>query len=510
MSQHLGLSNTATPRVAPNRPVAGTPATGERSAVPGEKGLKRGALGLVSSVVIGVASTAPAYSLASSLGIVVVAVGLQTPAVMWISFVPMLLIATAYYQLNKADPDCGTIFSWATRAFGPRTGWIGGWAVLLANVIVMANLAQIAGSYSYRLIGLAHTADNRTWVTAAGVTWILVMTGICYVGIEVSARTQWCLLAAEIAILSAFSIVALSKVYREHPVGAIRPSWRWLDPLAVSSSSALTAGVLTTIFIYWGWDATVTVNEETTDSARTPGIGALLSTLILLGVYVGVAVASQAYHGTHFLAANQSDVLGALGKAVLSSPWNKLLILAVLTSASASTQTTILPAARTVLSMSAHGAAPRYFGRIQARHRTPSTSTLWMGALSVVWYVALAATSKDILADSVEALGLMISFYYSLTGFACIWYYRRRLLTSPRSFLLIGAAPLAGAAALAYVFARSAINLANPVNSGGRSLLGVGSPVVIALGGLLLGLVLMQLQRRSAPAFFERRSETAS
>ena len=25
------------------------------------------------------------------------------------------------------------------------------------------------------------------------------------------------------------------------------------------------------LFIYWGWDTAVTVNEETTDSRRTPG-----------------------------------------------------------------------------------------------------------------------------------------------------------------------------------------------------------------------------------------------
>ena len=43
------------------------------TSLPPEKGLKTGALGLISSVVIGVASTAPAYSLAATLGFVVVA-----------------------------------------------------------------------------------------------------------------------------------------------------------------------------------------------------------------------------------------------------------------------------------------------------------------------------------------------------------------------------------------------------------------------------------------------------
>ena len=112
-----------------------------------DKGLKKNALGFVSSVVIGVASTAPGYSLAAVLTLVVAAVGVQAPAILILAFLPMLFIAASYYYMNRADPDCGTTFSWVTRALGPWTGWIGGWAIIVADVIVMANLAQIAGLY---------------------------------------------------------------------------------------------------------------------------------------------------------------------------------------------------------------------------------------------------------------------------------------------------------------------------------------------------------------------------
>ena len=50
------------------------------------KGLKAGALGLASATVVGVASTAPAYSIAASLGFVTYYVGFKAPAVMWIAF----------------------------------------------------------------------------------------------------------------------------------------------------------------------------------------------------------------------------------------------------------------------------------------------------------------------------------------------------------------------------------------------------------------------------------------
>ena len=105
----------------------------------GDKGLKKDALGFVSSLVIGVASTAPGYSLAATLGFIVAVtgIGLQAPAVLLVSFIPMLLIAAAYYYMNRADPDCGTTFSWVTRAMGPSLGWLGGWAIIVADIVVI-------------------------------------------------------------------------------------------------------------------------------------------------------------------------------------------------------------------------------------------------------------------------------------------------------------------------------------------------------------------------------------
>src|SRR5450432_2038751 len=97
---------------------------------PRDKGLKTGALGLVSSVVMGVASTAPAYSLAATLLFVVVLVGFKAPAVAVLAFIPILFCSIGYSEMNKADPDCGTTFTWGARAFGPKTGWAGGWGIV--------------------------------------------------------------------------------------------------------------------------------------------------------------------------------------------------------------------------------------------------------------------------------------------------------------------------------------------------------------------------------------------
>jgi amino acid transporter len=424
-----------------------------------DKGLKTGALGLVSSIVMGVASTAPAYSLAATLGLIVAAVGLGAPIVALIAFVPMLLTSIGYSELNKADPDCGTTFTWGTRAFGPKTGWAGGWGIVAADILVMMSLAQIAGQYVFQLFGAHGIGENPTsgFVLLVGVAWIVAMTWICYRGIEVSAMLQRWLLGIEVAMLLVFSVVALIRVGDgHHPAASIHPAWSWLNPFHISSFSAFISGVILMLFIYWGWDTAVSVNEETKDPEKTPGRAAILSTLILLITYVITIFAAQSFAGVGTTGtglgntANAGDVLSILGGDVFGNTGfglflARLLILMVLSSAAASTQTTILPTARTTLSMAAYGALPKAFAKMHPRYLTPTVSTLAMGAISIVLYIPFNYLSGGyMILDAVTAIGLYIAFYYGLTGFACAWYYRKTLTSSARNLWMQGILPVLG------------------------------------------------------------------
>src|SRR5580693_2762794 len=264
-----------------------------------DKGLKTGTLGLISSTVIATASVAPAYSLAATLAFIVAAVALQAPAIAVLAFVPMLLCSIGYNEMNKADPDCGTTFTWATRAFNPRLGWAGGWAIVAADVLVMASLAQVAGQYIFLLFNANGIGGNPAsgWVLLVGVLWIAAMTYICYRGIEVSANFQKALLTIEIGMLLIFSVVALVRVGTgHHPAVSVPPSASWLNPFGMPFSS-FASGLILMVFIYWGWDTALSVNEETKDPAKTPGRAAILSTLILLVTYAVVIFAAQAWSG---------------------------------------------------------------------------------------------------------------------------------------------------------------------------------------------------------------------
>ena len=101
------------------------------------KGLGTGQIGLLGAAVVGISVIAPAYTLAGALGPTVSAVGTHLPAIFLVGFIPMFLVAAGYRELNSAMPDSGTTFTWATKAFGPWIGWIGGWGLLAATVLVL-------------------------------------------------------------------------------------------------------------------------------------------------------------------------------------------------------------------------------------------------------------------------------------------------------------------------------------------------------------------------------------
>ena len=153
-----------------------------------EHGLKQNAIGFVDALVIGLASTAPAYSLAAVIGLVVVSVGVQAPAVLLASFVPMFLIAAAFYYMNRADQDCGTTFSWVTRAMGPWFGWIGGWAICTTGILVVGSLADVAARYFFLLVGCGRRRRVQARRDPFAVGIIAVMTLLCVLGTELSAR----------------------------------------------------------------------------------------------------------------------------------------------------------------------------------------------------------------------------------------------------------------------------------------------------------------------------------
>ncbi|WP_457031726.1 APC family permease [Kitasatospora sp. P5_F3] len=483
-----------------------------------EKGLRSGAVGLVASVVLSVSSVAPVYALTATLGPTVGQVGLQMPAVFLAGFLPMLLVAFAYRELNRVMPDCGTSFTWTAKAFGPHVGWMCGWGLVVATIIVLSNLAGVAVSFFYLFLArvfdhpsLADLADNKGLNVLTCVVFVAAATAIAYRGVGLTKEVQYVLVGLQLVVLTLFALFAFVKADQGRSELAIEFSWQWLDPFAVESFAAFTAGLSLSLFIYWGWDTSLTVNEETSGSAKTPGRAALLTMLVILTSYLVVAVATQRFAGvgsTSYGLGNpetEDNVFAALADPVLGN-LAILIFIAVLASSASSLQTTFLPPARTMLAMGTYRAVPARLANVHPRFASPSTATLVSGVGTTVFYSVMTLVSDSVLVDTIFALGLMICFYYGLTSYACVWYFRRELTHSVRDFLFKGLFPLTGAVLLTLIFAKTTVDTWDPDYGSGTSLFGVGTVFLIGFGLLLLGVVLMFLWQHRAPAYF--RGET--
>lgn len=476
-----------------------------------DKGL-RGQLGLLAVVAIGISVIAPAYAMTSSLGPTALEVGKQVPAVLVLGFIPMFCAAMGYKELNDEMPDSGTTFTWASRAFGPYIGWMGGWGFLAANIIVLSNLAGVAVDFFYAFLGqvfsdpsLADLASNNVANVLTCLAFMAVSTWLCLRGVETTKWVQYVLLGFQVVVLVAYAAMAIQKAASKgFPAGHFDLSW--FNPLNISDFGAFSAAMSLSIFLFWGWDLCLTLSEETKGGGRTAGWGATITALSALVLYLLLAVATILFAGTgtdgNGLANpdNAENVFLNLSEPVMG-PLAVLLTLSVLSSSASSLQATMGGPSRALFAMAHYEALPPMLKKLNLSRGTPSAGILTSALVSAVFYVGMRLISQNVLNDTITALGMMVCFYYAVTAFACVWYFRRRA-QGIKAFVLRIVLPLLGGIALAVVFVQTAYESWDPEFGSGSSLFGVGLVCVIGIGILLLGFVVMMAVRARYPQFF--------
>ncbi|MCM1012388.1 MULTISPECIES: APC family permease [unclassified Brevibacterium] len=500
---------SATP--APERPI-------ETDSGLSAKGLSAGKVGAIGGAIIGIACIAPAYTLTSGLGPTISEVGVHTPAILLIGFVPMLLVVFGYRELNTAMPDSGTTFTWATRAFGPWLGWMGGWGLIAATVLVLSNLAAVGVDFLFIL--LSQIFSDPAIADLTRVLWInipitILLTAIAawisYRGVEATEKVQVWLVAFQVIALGWFVIAALIHVANGTAFDATPVSLDWFNPAAAGDFSTIAAAVSLSIFLFWGWDTVITMNEEAKDPEKTPGRAAMLTIVAIVIIYLACTIAVIAYAGvgTEGLGAgnpeNQESIFAALASPIMG-PFAIIVSIAVLSSSLASLQSTMVSPSRTILAMGHYGALPKRYGNVSPRFKSPSVATITSAAAAIIFYVVMRLLSENALWDTITALGLMVCFYYGVTGLACTWYFRRSLFLSARTVFFRFLFPLLGGLTLLVIFVRTAIDSLDPSYGSGSSVFGIGLVFVLGIGVLLLGVVIMIIQAVRHPAYF--RGET--
>lgn len=313
-------------------------------------------------------------------------------------------------------------------------------------------------------------------------------------------------------VLLLFAVLALIQVARGNAPSSGSFSLDWFNPLAGLTAGAFVLGVTGSIFAFWGWDTCLTLGEECKDPEKTPGRAGLLCVVTILLTYLLVAVAALKYAGVGDKGlglgnpATADNVFAALAGPVMGKWVGLLLFLAVLASSAASLQTTFLPAARTMLAMGAYKAFPTKLAQVHPRFLVPSFGAVVAGVIRAVFYTATTVLSERTLLDTIAALGIMICWYYGITAFACIWYFRKQLFSSVHNAIFKFLFPLLGGLILTAVFAVSVKESMNPDNGSGSAIGGIGLVFFLGFGVLGLGVVAMFIMRARQPEFF--RGET--
>jgi amino acid transporter len=162
-------------------------------------GLRANVLGLFDSVVMAVAGSAPAYTIAATTAALVGAVGLAGPAALLYCGIPMLGIAWAFSYLNRIESNAGATYAWVAKVLQPGLGFIAGWSLVISATIFMVAGSLPAGQVTLGLFS-SSAANNTGLVTLVGSVWFLVMVTMVILGVRVTARAQWIMSGIEVAI----------------------------------------------------------------------------------------------------------------------------------------------------------------------------------------------------------------------------------------------------------------------------------------------------------------------
>ncbi|MEV0174653.1 APC family permease [Streptomyces sp. NPDC050803] len=438
------------------------------------RGLQAGALGTFDTVVMAVAGSAPAYSLAATTAVLVGAVGSASPAALLYCAIPMLGIALAFSYLGRIDVNAGASYSWVGRTLHPFLGFLSGWALVVSATIFMVAGSLPAGSMTLALFD-EQLAENTALSTVVGAAWFVVMLGVVLGGARLTVRAQLVMSGVELAVLALFAVLAVF-----HSDNARAFDWSWLGFGQFDGVSGFASGALIAAFYYWGWDVTSNLSEETRNSRRTTGLAGLIGVGVVFLLFEVFTIAVNVILSADQIRAGGANVLAALGEEIWPGWGGKLLIVAVMLSTIATLETTLIQVTRSLFAMGRDRTMPSALGRVHRTWNTPWVAVAVVGVVALTMFVASNAlgTVGDILSDAISAIGLQIAVYYGLTGLAVVVAYRKMLLKSPAHFFLGGLWPLLGALFMFWVFVES---------------LGELSPaaIVIGIGGLAVGLIPM-------------------
>ena len=442
--------------------------------------LQAGALGLAESVVMGIAGTAPAFSLAATTATLIAAVGVLSAGSLLYCGLVMFGVTFAFMHLNRVITNAGASYAWVGEVFGPMLGFLAGWSLLVASTVFMVSGTVPAATATLILLN-SERASDPAMVSFVAAAWLIAVSMVIVKGIKPTSYTQVVMTVVELGAL--VLVIAASAIqYASHPAHPF--SWRWFS-LSAFTPGTFATGALTALFFFWGWDVTLNLNEETRDAAQAPGRGAVVAMVVVLLLFITFVIACQLVLTDVEIEQSSTNVVFALADHLFPRPWSYMAVLSVMLSTVGTLETSILQFTRTMYAKGRDGALHPRYAVLHKSWRTPWVAT---AVITLVGLVLLFASSYFpslglLIKDSVNAIGFQVACYYSLAGFACAWHFRSTAFKSLESAVFLFMWPVVSSVFLVFIACYSVPTFDLVTN-------------LVGLGGIAVGVVPYAINRR--------------
>ena len=286
-----------------------------------------------------------------------------------------LLGALSIAELAAAYPEAGGQYAYLREAYGTVWAFLYGWANFA--VINTASIAAIAVGFA-RYIGF-FTPLSETAIRIVAIASIVALTILNCRGVRLGATTQNVLTTLKIGALLA--LIATSFVLPGGAVSNFEPLWpsgtigQWIGPFGVAMVGVLWA--------YDGWIETTYVGSEIMDPGRNLPRSIILSTLIVIALYVLASVA-YVYVLSPAVVAGSALVASDAAKITMGGIGATFVVVAILISTLGANNGIILTAARIPYAMARGGMFFRSQGIVHPRYATPAVALLTQGVIASI------------------------------------------------------------------------------------------------------------------------------
>jgi len=306
-----------------------------------------------------------------------IATGIAGPSVVlsfWIAGLVALLTALTTAELSSIITETGSSYAYTKIAFGRFLGFLVGWMRYFDNVV---SISAVSLGFSAYLISFFFPFLSQCFLVILSIALIIVLTIPNILGVKTTSRISSILILIKLSALSFLIFVGIFYIIKNFNIKNFIPFF----PNGLSST--LTASSLI-FFAFLGFQTIAMASEETKDPKRNVPLAIILSFLICLLVYVGVAVVSVGSVDWRILG-KIDHPLSYVAQKITNNEYASLYVTfgALLATASVAL-TSIYSSSRTIFALSRDNLLPNLFSRIDKRFGTPTISVIISSLISIL------------------------------------------------------------------------------------------------------------------------------